>query len=275
MTYATAGQRAFAHNFATDESATFIVDIKSAKVHLMLAGKNLNNAEVAVGHIEHVHMIIDDEMLNEIAERNERIADDIPAALDDLAAMIESGEDRSVIVGQFHKISNLFAEAVSVRIDPEHLDDPTVKALIVAGFVSNTLESCEMYHGVESTDHSSMEEGSMGEHEGMMDSEMTHSTHMSKDDSLQAAKLFIILSKNTFYREDLAADGNTDAAAAKDGLIELREIIYGKRAIEDATVAAHIHIHANLQKAFELELAGEEGHSGHMEEGSMEHMEGN
>ncbi len=283
MTYATAGQRSFAHNFATDESATFIVDMQSAKVHLILAGKSINNSEVAVGHIEHVHMIIDDEMLNEIAERNERIAEDIPAALDELVVMVEDGEDRSIIAGQFREISNLFAEAISVRIDPEHLEDPEVKALIVAGFVSNALAAYEGYHGVEGTDHSGhTEEEEGGEHdEGSMEHteegehmEVGSSMHMNNDGSLKAAELFVILAKNAFYREHLADNGNTDALAARDGLIELREIIYGKQSIDDATVAAHINIHANLQKAFELEIAGEEDHSGHTEEEGGEHDEG-
>jgi hypothetical protein len=272
-----AGQRAFAHSFATDESATFIVDIKSAKVHIMLAGKNMDDPEAALGHIEHVRTIIDEAMLKEIAERNERIAEDIPAALDDLAAMIEDDEDRSVVVGQLREINGLFAEAISVRIDPEHLEDDTVKALIVAGFVSNALAAYEDYHGIEHTEHehadetahdstdehASMVEGehmesSTDEHDSAM--EESHSSHMSKRDSLMAAKSFINLAKSTYYREHLG-DTNDDAMAAKDGLVELRDIIYGKRSIESATVATHQYIQANLQKAFDLELAEEDNHA--------------
>lgn len=160
MTYSSASQRAIAHGFQTDESANFIVDIYSAKVHLMLAGRSFDNPDAALLHIEHVNMIVNEDMLAEIAERNERIADDIPAALEDLSEMIENGADRSAIVNQIKDINNLFAEAISVRIEPEHVEDTKVKALIVAGFASDALAAYEKAVGVASADMASMDHAS-------------------------------------------------------------------------------------------------------------------
>ena len=335
MTSSYPGQRAFAHGFQTDESASFIVDIYSAKVHLMLAGKNFDNLDAALEHVEHVNMIVNEDMLAEIAERNERIARDIPVALDELASMVED-EDRNAIVGQIKDINNLFAEAISVRIDPEQTEDTKVKALIVAGFASEALAAYEKAVGVASADmgnmdHDSMNMGSMKN--GLMDSgfmtesilgqstaregtlgagtmdhpsteeggtdtgTMGQDTEQHEDtegeheegsmgsggivdhDSYIAAKAFANLAKNSFYREHLAADGNPDAIAARNGLVELRDGIYGKKPIEDVTVATHINTHPNLQKAFGLELATEESED-HDDtegehEGSMESMESN
>ncbi len=72
-----------------------------------------------------------------------------------------------------------------------------------------------------------MEDGSIAEHEaGMMENEMTHATELNKEDSLISAKSFIRLGKNAFYRDHLACDGDADALAAKDGLNELKRVIY-------------------------------------------------
>lgn len=274
MTYSAAGQKALAHSFSEDESATFLVNIWAAKVHLMLVGKNLANSDAAIAHIDHVHMIIDDEMLNEIAERNERIAEDIPAALDDLSVMIEDGEDRSAIVGQFREISNLLAEAVSVRIDREHISDPHIQALIVAGLADNALMSYEQAYG-------------LGEHM-MEDGHAMEESHEEAGDLVDhdayiAAKAFATLAKNTFNRERLVNEGNEMAHDVQMGLVELRQAVYAKHSVEDVTVAVHIGVHEKLQHAFDLDLAGhadsdehsdEEGD--HMDESSEEgdHMEG-
>jgi hypothetical protein len=283
MTYSVAGQKALAHSFSEDESATFLVNIWAAKVHLMLVGKNLANSDAAVAHIDHVHMIIDDEMLNEIAERNERIAEDIPAALDELAVMIEEGDDRSAIVGQFREISNLLAEAVSVRIDREHIAEPKVQALIVAGLLDNALASYEQAFGLASSEHN---HDATEDSDHMMEGDMEHN-QLVNHDSYVAAKAFATLAKNTFLREKLVNSGAEEAHEAQEGLVNLKNAIYAKHSVEDVTVAVHIGVHEKLQHAFSLELAeghdedeeheGEHEEDDHMDEGSMEesdHMEG-
>ena len=153
MSLSPVSQRTFAHEFSDDESATFLVDILAAKIHLILVGWNLASPEAAIEHIEHINMMLSDDMLDEVAERNERIARDIPAALADLKTMIENGEDRSVIVGQFREIRNLLDEAVSVRIDRDHIANPQVKALIVAGLADHSLTSYEKAYGLEGSGH--------------------------------------------------------------------------------------------------------------------------
>lgn len=278
MTYATAGQRAFAHNFTQDESANFIVNVMAAKVHLMLVGKNLDNTDAALAHMDHVRMIVNDDMLAEIAERNERIATDLPAALDDLAAMIENGEDRSVIVGQFRDISSLLAEAVSVRVDSSQVAETRVKALIVAGLVDNVLASYEQAYGLGASGEHMMDDGEVmegGQMEGSMDSGIVD------HDAWVAAKLFATLAKNAFLREHLEDEGSEMAHQARTGLVELREAVYAEHSIEDITIAVHIGVHEKLRPAFGLEIAGhqapdeESDEDGSMDAGSMEgSMEG-
>ncbi|MEM3159376.1 MAG: hypothetical protein QXJ74_01195 [Nitrososphaera sp.] len=276
MTYAAAGQRAFAHSFTEDESASFLVNVMAAKVHLMLVGKNLDNPEAALAHIDHVHMIIDDEMLNEIAEQNERISADIPAALDDLAAMVESGEERSVIIGQFREISSLLAEAVSVRIDSEHVSDPHVQALIVAGLADNALASYEQAHGL--GEHM-MDDGQVMEEDHAMEGDHVAGGDIVDHDAYVAAKAFATLAKNTFYREHLVDEGTEVAHDVQSGLVELREAMYAGHSVEDVTVAVHIGVHEKLREAYGLEIEGhatsEEESGDHMDEGAMDdHMEG-
>lgn len=194
MTYAAAGQRAFAHSFTQDESANFIVNVMAAKVHLMLVGRNIDNSDAALAHMEHVRMIINDDMLAEIAERNERIATDLPSALDELEGMIENGDDRSVIIGQFRDISSLLGEAVSVRVDSSQAQETRVRALMVAGLVDNVLASYEQAYGLGTSEHM-MDDGEM-----MEGGQMTEASDIVDHDAYVAAKLFATLAKNTFLR---------------------------------------------------------------------------
>lgn len=283
MTYSSAGQKAFAHSFTEDESASFLVNIMAGKVQLILVGRNLDNPDAALAHIDQVRMIINDDLLAEVAERNERIASDIPAALDELAIMIESGEDRSVIVGQFRDISSLLAEAVSVRIDSSHVEETHVKALIVAGLVDNVLASYEQAYGLGTFGGHMMDDGQMMEDDQMTDGSMF--TNIVDHDAYVAAKLFATLAKNAFLREHLEDEGSEMAHEARRGLVELRQAVYAESSIEDVTIAVHIGVHEKLRPAFNLQIAGhaapdehsdEESEDEHMEEGSMEenHMGG-
>lgn len=269
MMYAAAGQKAFAHTFDEHESATFFVNIYAAKVHLMLTGMNLSDPSASVVHLDHFRMIVNDTMLAEIAEKNERIATDIPAQIDQLQSLIQGKAERSHITDKIKEINNLLREAISVRLDPNQVEDIKFKALVVAGFSSEALTAYEQATGLGSTgmDMGSMDQGSMS-----MENSGTGMETIVNHDSYIAAKTFATLAKNAFYREHLASNGNADAVAAKNGLVELRNIIYSEQSIEDATIATHIHIHPNLQKAFGIEVAGHAvaGESGdHMDENSM------
>lgn len=253
----SASQAAFAHNFTEDESATFLVKVDAIKVHMTLVGRNLGDAEAAVAHVEHAAMQLDEQTLAELAERNERLAADIPAAFDELSSMIQSGATKPEVAQQIRSISDLLAEAVSARIDSERLSDPAVRALVVAGLVDNALQSYEAAHGV-GGEHGSMDmgEGESVAAEGIVD-----------EDSYVASKLFSFRAKSVFHMVASEAESQDDAATVWSNLVELRDAISSRSSWEDVTVIVHSKVQENLAGAFGLEVAG---HTGSEDEGSME-----
>ncbi len=80
----------------------------------MLAGLNMDNPEDAAAHVEHIRSIINEDLLSEIAERNERIVTDIPTQLDELELLVTTNQVRGAILNQIKSINNLLAEAISV-----------------------------------------------------------------------------------------------------------------------------------------------------------------
>jgi hypothetical protein len=259
----SASQAAFAHNFTEDESATFLVKVDAIKVHMTLVGRNLGDAEAAVAHVEHAAMQLDEQTLAELAERNERLAADIPAAFDELSSMIQSGATKPEVAQQIRSISDLLAEAVSARIDAESLSDPAVRALVVAGLVDNALQSYEAAHGV-GGEHGSMDMGENGSTD--MGGNQT-SGGIVDEDSYVASKLFSFRAKSVFHMVASEAESQDDAATVWSNLVELRDAISSRSSWEDVTIIVHTKVQENLAGAFGLEVAG---HTGSEDEGSME-----
>ena len=117
LVYASAGQSALAHNFSGDESANFISAVEKAKVHLQLASKNLRNPEAALDHIDSASMHFDEHVIKKIAEKNQRIAKDLPAAFGKLKTMVLVKSSAANIKKQIGQVNGLLGEAISARID--------------------------------------------------------------------------------------------------------------------------------------------------------------
>lgn len=122
---ASAGQRAFAHTFSNDENANFLALVETIKVHLALAKANASaSPPVAHEHVEHTMMHLDANTLKELAEKNKRVAADLPAALDKLGTMIHEGKPKAQIPKQFSVVNGLLGEAVGARVDKKQSRQP-------------------------------------------------------------------------------------------------------------------------------------------------------
>lgn len=236
---------AFAHNFSGDESAEFIVAVEKIDAHLGLVTQNLgvDDVELAATHAERAAAGLDDHMVDEIAERNERIADELPASLDDLSETL-AGADQFV-QGVGEKVSNsqsLLAEAVSVRIEGEQLSNSTVQALVIAGLADEVLAEYGAAFGEED------EHGHEAEESGGNSTEVVDLT------SLQVAQS-LVARMSERYAELEAPDGSEGAfEALGDGISELQAAVDSESPVDDVTVLTHRQVHANLGEAFGLAL---------------------
>jgi len=151
--YAIPNQRAFAHTFSGDESASFLATVEVIKVHLDLAKKDFaTNATLSAEHVEHAEEHLTNDTIKEITERNKRLGTDLPASLKDLREALEGGNATAADVnGQVTNINSLLDETVTVRIEKTQLTNSTVQGTMLADFVDEILESYDDAYGNQTT----------------------------------------------------------------------------------------------------------------------------
>lgn len=250
------GQRALAHTFSGDESATFLTTVEQIRVGIGLAQENLDDSELAAEHAEHAAEALTDEAIEELAERNERIATDLPASLEEFHSAVESGEgSMEQIAGD---IDSLLGEAVSVRIEQDQLNNSTIRALVVANLIDEALEHYGEAVGFEGdmTDMSSMnmtDSGMSGGGMSMEDHEIVSEVdHQSAVGFAQRAE--------ELYGEikQEAVEGSSDAIEELDSAFpEFVSAIDGGAPPTDVMNIAHGRLHPNLMVAYDLQVIPE------------------
>ncbi|AIF84880.1 hypothetical protein NTE_02842 [Candidatus Nitrososphaera evergladensis SR1] len=271
LAYASAGQqRAFAHNFSGDESAAFLANVDTLKIHLMLVGGNyVGNHDSARQHAEHAAEHLSAATIKEIAERNQRLGTDLPAALGKLKTSVEGNSPRSEIVQQIKDINGLLGETVAARIDKSQLTNSTVNALVFADLVNEILESYQGAYGV-------MEEGDHDHSSGSMN--MTGSSSSAMEEgahdkvvnmpAYQSARWLALKASSMYYKLSAVAPAGSEASMAKlrSGLDELKNAVDGQSSLEAVTVIVHGKVHQNLMDAFSLPMEEEGSSSDHDQE---------
>jgi hypothetical protein len=133
-----------AHNFSTNESAAFLAMTDALKAEVQLVQQNLvnNNMSLASDHANKALILITDDVNKEIAERNQRLSDDLNTDLASLMASTESASgnnatsDTDILV---EDINGILDEIVSARIDPDQLNNSTTQALRMVELVDKLL----------------------------------------------------------------------------------------------------------------------------------------
>lgn len=249
---AAAGQRAFAHDFTQDESANFVATAEKIKVHLSLARSNLGrSAEVAHEHVEHAAMLVGNNTVAEIAEKNKRIARDLPASLEELGAMIHEGKPRADVRKQIAKVSALLDEAVSARVDRQQLRSGAVQATVMAQMVSESLGAYEAAFGAKTEEAGAHGHGSSSSGSG-------HSGPGGKivdRAAYDASKAFASKAASMYGKVNRLAPEGSEVAMeeVQDGLAKLRQAINHKEHVDEVMVIVHGQIHENLIQAFDLD----------------------
>lgn len=127
----------YGHNFAGDESATFLALMDQIQTEMDLINTNLvaNNQPLAKEHLNNIDELYTKNIKKEIAERNERIANEITSVINETNIAIEkNNRDISSSVENFNDI---IGEAISIRIDSEALSNATIHALHFANLINS------------------------------------------------------------------------------------------------------------------------------------------
>jgi len=270
--YAIPGQQAFAHTFSGDESASFLALVESIRSELDLVQGNLaSNVTLAEEHAAHAHEHLDEHTVEEIEERNERLATELPAALEDLHFSVANSTAQQV-QAKIQNIDNLLGETVTVGVDSGQRNNSTVWALVIANLADGVIghygaaygmgteEGEEHGHDGESNetetastenmthDDMEMEEGTtMGEGNGTI----VNMVHYQSAQGLASRTLALF---NDQVKDMAPANSTEFVTDLEAGLAHLKQAIDGMEPFGDVEVILHSKVHPNLQGAFNLQV---------------------
>lgn len=115
-------QNVYAHIFTTDDTASFLSFADQLQVESELVQTNLvnNNLSLAQKHANKAASLLTPSIIVEIAEKNQKVADDLTTAVDDLQKITSSSDKQQQMVNQLaSQINTTLGEAVTIRIEQE------------------------------------------------------------------------------------------------------------------------------------------------------------
>ena len=133
----------YGHNFAGDESASFLALMDQIQTEMNLINTNLiaNNQSLAKDHLNQINELYTKNIKKEIAERNERIANDISSVINLTKIYIEEQErgkeQNQNIPTSIEHFKDVISEGISVRIDPDAMTNAPIHALHFANLINS------------------------------------------------------------------------------------------------------------------------------------------
>jgi hypothetical protein len=118
-------QNVYAHIFTTDETASFLSFADQLQVESESVQTNLvnNNLSLAQKHGNKAASLLTPSIIVEIAEKNQKVADDLTTAVDDLQKITSSSDKQRQMVNQLvSQINTTLGETVTIRIEQEQED---------------------------------------------------------------------------------------------------------------------------------------------------------
>jgi hypothetical protein len=118
-------QNVYAHIFTTDDTSSFLSFVDQLQVESELVQTNLvnNNLSLAQKHANKAASLLTPSIIVEIAEKNQKVADDLTTAVDDLQKITSSSDKQQQMVNQLvSRINTTLGEAVTIRIEQEQED---------------------------------------------------------------------------------------------------------------------------------------------------------
>ena len=146
---------AYAHTFSTSESAHFLslVDQIRTETGLVIINLENNNATLAQAHAEKASSLLNNSTLDEIREENNRIADSLETGLAQLEENVTSltlvmqgqqqvPQDRiQTINDTVTSLNDILAEAITVRVEGDQLNNATTWAMVLADLTNVVLSN--------------------------------------------------------------------------------------------------------------------------------------
>jgi hypothetical protein len=283
-------QQIYGHDFAGDESASFLALMDQMQNEMNLINTNIiaNNQSLAKDHLNKIsNELYTETIKKEIAERNERIANEISSIINETGIAIEQEKNNKDISETVQDFNDIIGEAISIRIDPETLTNATIHALHFADLINSIDVSYAMAIGAKPMNLSAMNNMSHGNTNSNSNNTMTSSssdmkmdhgdsnnmTSMSKNTdhnsnatetstitniaSYQTAKELTnvaIYLFNSTIKQNIPSNATENANIIESNLQQLKDVIESKAPYDKVMGVIHGPIQTNIQEAFNLPL---------------------
>ena len=182
-------QQIYGHNFAGDESASFLalMDQMQTEMNLTNTNVNANNQSLAQDHLNEINKLYTETIKKEISERNERIANEISSIINETAVAIAQEKNNQDISETVKTFNDVIEEAISVRIDQDALTNATVHALHFANLINSIDVSYATAVGTEPVNMSAMNMHAMNMGTADNDNNMSHNNNHNNSNSIMAS----------------------------------------------------------------------------------------
>jgi hypothetical protein len=256
-------RNAYAHNFSGDESASFLAKVQELKVQTHLIQQDAStNKTLVPWHVDKISEFWNANDTKEMAERNQRLSKEIPDALGNLTAAVNSSNPNAAKIKQIvASLDGSLAEATSARIDQTALNNATVKALAIANVLDETVEDYGIALGGKEGDNSSS--SANGNMSAPASSNTGGPVSIVNPAAHQTAQGLAAAAQNMF--NDLKTQGASNASSAVTDLgqafAKLTKAIDVKTTKDDVDGIVHGTILPDLQRAFNFKMPAAEGGS--------------
>ena len=285
---------AFGHTFSPNESASFLSFVDQIQVESELVQTNLANdsTSLAQEHAKKAGSLLTSNITAEIAEENQRVANELTRAINDLQDISLSPQQVGSVDQLVNNIDSILGEAESTRIEQADLENATIQALAFADLVNSILENYGNAYAVDfdmtnmsnmvmnGQDNNNMstngrdndsnkEMNSMnmstsstvvgidvGGGEGS-ESGINSSSSLANMTDFQSAQALAAKALEIFkVKLKPMAPNNSSASLTnlENGLSKLNDSIRNKGSPMDIMMIVHTQIHPNILQAFSLRL---------------------
>jgi hypothetical protein len=284
---------AFGHTFSPNESASFLSFVDQIQVESELVQTNLANdsTSLAQEHAKKAGSLLTSNITTEIAEENQRVANELTRAINDLQDISLSPQQVGSIDQLVSDIDSILGETESTRIEQEDLENATIQALAFADLVNSILENYGNAYAVDfdmtnmsnmvmnglsnnnmstnGNDNDSNKEmnsmnmsssstvvgmdvgGGEGSESGINSSSLVNLTDYQSAQALAAKALEIF---NTELRPIAPNNSSASLTNLENGLTHLNDAIRNKASPMDIMMIVHTQIHPNILQAFNLRM---------------------
>jgi hypothetical protein len=258
--------RSYGHDFIPDESASFLSFANQLKTESELVQSNLanGNIDLAKEHaIRAIELLDSTDPVNnaswkdEIAERNQRVANELVRAVSSLENITTSSslseQQQQTTLNDTTQLTDeidaLIEDAITSRIDSDQRGNVTIQATALGDIINTILRYYGNAYAV------GFDMANMSEMASMMGSNSLNKNYtLVNIADYQSAQALATKAIEIFKNELRSSSGNVTNSIAKleDGLTQLSNSIKNKASPEDFMIIGHTQVHPNLQAAFNL-----------------------